>query len=255
MEGVSMEYLHPTAPEKFGYTISAIDQIRKSASGRLPTSKLSMQSPTPLPHRNTLIHPRISPAHTYFLTTNTMASSPASSDLSDPPSVDSDAEGETLSTAVPSSRPSVDIPERDHLPLPPSKRRKTNGPSTLERPTSAQPPDEAVDTLSLSSDSFSSAPGSPTHDEYTLREEAQTQCLWRDCDFGNATNNDELVRHVQGTHCATGGPKRTKYVCEWGECQRKASNHPSGYALKAHMRSHTKEKPYYCALPGTLYDK
>ncbi|KAK3700467.1 hypothetical protein LTR37_015971 [Vermiconidia calcicola] len=176
-----------------------------------------------------------------------MASSPASSDLSDPPSVDSDAEEETLSTAVPSSRPSVDIPERDHLPHPPPKRRKTNGPpSALD----AQPPDD--DTLSLSSDSFSSAPGSPTHDEYTLREEAQTQCLWRDCEFGNATNNDELVRHVQGTHCATGGPKRTKYVCEWGECQRKASNHPSGYALKAHMRSHTKEKPYYCALPGTV---
>ena len=182
-----------------------------------------------------------------------MADSPASSDLSDPPSVDSDAEDQ-LSTAVPSSRPSVDITHADHdHVLPPSKRRKT-GPSTLatfDRAPSSQPADDD-DTVSLSSDGYSTAPGSPTHDEYTLRDEAQTQCLWKDCSYGEAVNNDELVRHVQGTHCATGGPKKSKYVCEWGECQRKTSNHPSGYALKAHMRSHTKEKPYYCALPGML---
>ncbi len=178
-----------------------------------------------------------------------MASSPASSDLSDPPSVDSDAE-EQLSTAVPSSRPSVDITAADHEHLaPPPKRRRTGaGPSRTDRHQTSPLPDD--DAISVSSDGFSSAPGSPTHDEYALRDEAQVQCLWRDCDYGTALNNDELVKHVQGTHCATGGPKKTKYVCEWGDCQRKTSNHPSGYALKAHMRSHTKEKPYYCALPG-----
>lgn len=181
-----------------------------------------------------------------------MADSPASSGLSDPPEGESDREDQ-LSTAAPSSRPSVDITHADHDHLaPPSKRRKT-GPShltTFDRAPSSQPPEDD-DTTSISSDNFSSAPGSPSHDEYALREDAQTQCLWKDCEFGEGANNDELVKHVQGTHCATGGPKRTKYVCEWGECQRKTSNHPSGYALKAHMRSHTKEKPYYCALPGT----
>jgi hypothetical protein len=106
------------------------------------------------------------------------------------------------------------------------------------------------DAISLSSDGWSDAPGSPTHDEYAIREDAQTECQWRDCTWGPAENNDELVNHVQNLHCATNGPKKTKYVCEWGECQRKQSNHPSGYALKAHMRSHTKEKPYYCSLPG-----
>lgn len=182
-----------------------------------------------------------------------MADSPASSDLSDPPSAESENDDQ-LSNAGPSSRPSVDIThaEADHL-VPPAKKRKT-GPSSmaiLERAPSSQPEQED-DNISLSEDGWSTAPGSPNDDEYALRDQAQTQCLWRDCDFGSAENNDELVKHVQGTHCATAGPKKTKYVCEWGECQRKASNHPSGYALKAHMRSHTKEKPYYCHLPGEL---
>ncbi|USW48114.1 Putative Zinc finger C2H2-type [Septoria linicola] len=176
-----------------------------------------------------------------------MADSPASSDLSDPPSVDSDVD-DTLSTPAPSSRPSVDITHAD-TEQPPAKRRRT-GPSSLATFEAATPhPEDDDDSFSVSSDGYSSAPGSPNDDEWTLREQAQTQCLWKDCMFGSAENNDELVKHVQGTHCATGGPKKTKYVCEWGECQRKTSNHPSGYALKAHMRSHTKEKPYYCQLP------
>lgn len=179
-----------------------------------------------------------------------MAESPGSSDLSELASEDED---DQTSIADMSSRPSVDRDSSVH----PAKRRKT-GNSTLhtisyERATSSQPDADLDDNLSISEDSFGSAPGSPTHDEYVIRDEAQTECLWQDCDFGRAQNNDELVQHVQSTHCASGGPKRAKYICEWGECQNKKNNvHPSNYALKAHCRSHTKEKPYYCALPGEL---
>jgi hypothetical protein len=190
-----------------------------------------------------------------------MADSPASStsDLSDVPSMaesEAAAFDEQIRSGLSSSRPSVDVdlpqPESESL-APPAKRRKT-GPSSLstfDRAASSQPPEQEEDNISLSEDGFSDAPDEPnTHDEWALRGDAQTECLWRDCSFGHAINNDELVVHVQNEHCAPGGTKKTKYVCEWGECQRKTSNHPSGYALKAHMRSHTKEKPYYCALPG-----
>ncbi|KAF2722719.1 hypothetical protein K431DRAFT_283545 [Polychaeton citri CBS 116435] len=179
-----------------------------------------------------------------------MADSPASSDLSSAASVDD--YDDQASTPANSSRPSVEAfhHDSDHPSAPASKRRKT-GPSNLNLTTSSlvNDPTDIEDDVSLSEDGWSSCPGSPQYDEHALRDEATTSCLWRDCNFGDATNNDDLVSHVQSTHCATGGPKKVKYVCEWGECQRKASNHPSGYALKAHMRSHTKEKPYYCALP------
>ncbi|KAK5675393.1 hypothetical protein LTS10_011835 [Elasticomyces elasticus] len=165
--------------------------------------------------------------------------SPPSSELSSPPSIESDHDStDALSTARPAKR---------------RKRNNTKEPITtpFPRDDSQIPANDPTDweTISLSSDSLSSAPGSPSHSEWASRDDAQTECLWRDCPFGEAGNNDELVIHVQSTHCATGGPKRVKYICEWGECQRKTSSHPSGYALKAHMRSHTKEKPYYCALP------
>ncbi|KAK5693205.1 hypothetical protein LTR17_025206 [Elasticomyces elasticus] len=163
--------------------------------------------------------------------------SPPSSELSSPPSIESDNDTDALSTARPAKR----------------RKRNTKEPITtpFPRDDSQIPANDPTDweTISLSSDSLSSAPGSPSHSEWASRDDAQTECLWRDCPFGEAGNNDELVIHVQSTHCATGGPKRVKYICEWGECQRKTSSHPSGYALKAHMRSHTKEKPYYCALP------
>lgn len=191
-----------------------------------------------------------------------MASSPGgSSDLSSPPSEDYEHDQEQdhddVSTIEPSSRRSADVAQidTDHL-APPPKRRKTGPPNPsllgYDRAPSSQPDAQDDDAISLSSDGWSEAPGSPSHDEYAVREDAQTECQWRDCTWGPAENNDELVNHVQNLHCATGGPKKTKYVCEWGECQRKQSNHPSGYALKAHMRSHTKEKPYYCSLPGKL---
>ncbi|GAM86092.1 hypothetical protein ANO11243_041020 [Dothideomycetidae sp. 11243] len=98
----------------------------------------------------------------------------------------------------------------------------------------------------VSEDSFGSAPGSPSHDEWSMRSDQVTFCQWDGCDRGDLGNSDDLIAHVQNEHVGT---KKAKYTCDWGDCARKGMNHPSGYALKAHMRSHTKEKPFFCALP------
>ena len=186
-----------------------------------------------------------------------MATSPASSDLSDPPSVESD--DQLSNNIVPSSRhASFDGTLDGNDPLaPPRKRRRTGGgANAYDAKAAARAAEEDDDTISLSSDGWSDGPGSPSQGEWILREEAVTQCHWRDCDFGIGLNNDELVAHVQASHMsmAVGGAKRTRYLCEWGECQRKTSIHSTGYAFKFHIRTHTKEKPIYCIVPGMRYE-
>jgi uncharacterized Zn-finger protein len=55
------------------------------------------------------------------------------------------------------------------------------------------------------------------------------------------------VQHLHNEHI---GSRQKRYSCEWIDCTRKGQTHASAYALRAHMRSHTREKPFYCTLPG-----
>lgn len=165
---------------------------------------------------------------------------------------DEDIEEETI-TPNRSARPSTDrhASNDGDSTLHPNKRRRT-GLSTSVNPlddgaTPSQTADDDDALSDISEDTFGSAPGSPTHDEYALRADQVTSCQWDGCPIGELGDADSLILHVQTEHIS---PKRAKYTCEWGDCARKGINHPSGYALKAHMRSHTKEKPFFCALPG-----
>ncbi|KAF3918554.1 hypothetical protein ABW21_db0209280 [Orbilia brochopaga] len=95
----------------------------------------------------------------------------------------------------------------------------------------------------ISSDTSGSVPGTPREDDE--HGEQVTVCRWEGCDK-DLGNMDDLVKHIHDEHIGT---RRAKYACEWDDCTRKGMSHASGYALKAHMRSHTREKPFYCTLP------
>ncbi|GAB7339072.1 hypothetical protein MBLNU457_5728t1 [Dothideomycetes sp. NU457] len=164
---------------------------------------------------------------------------------------DEDIEEETI-TPNRSARPSTDrhASNDGDSTLHPNKRRRTGLSTSVnpleDRATPSQIADDDDALSDISEDTFSSAPGSPSHDEYALRADQVTSCQWDGCPIGELGDADSLILHVQTEHIS---PKRAKYTCEWGDCARKGINHPSGYALKAHMRSHTKEKPFFCALP------
>lgn len=106
---------------------------------------------------------------------------------------------------------------------------------------------------SISSDTSGSLPNSPSANAQVDEElhEQVTECLWDGCPVGDLGNMDRLVEHLHNKHIEGNRQKEKGYTCEWTECSRKGMSHASGYALKAHMRSHTREKPFYCALPGT----
>ncbi|PLB43875.1 putative C2H2 finger domain protein [Aspergillus steynii IBT 23096] len=144
--------------------------------------------------------------------------------------------------------------------LPPSKRRRT-GVASWDRNTPVSttfqdeiPPPSPSSTIS--SDSSGDIPNSPgtwaliggsQDDDYTGQGNDQvTVCRWDGCDVGDLGNMDDLVQHIHNDHV---GSRQKKYSCEWSDCTRKGQTHASGYALRAHMRSHTREKPFYCALP------
>ena len=143
------------------------------------------------------------------------------------------------------------LPDHDdtHL-MPPSKRQRTGMHSY--RSTPASHPEPSEDLGDISSDTSGDAPGSPQpqmQDDDPAAHGQVTICRWLDCPVGDLGNMDVLVQHLHDDHI---GIRQKRYACEWEGCQRIGMNHASGYALRAHMRSHTREKPFYCALPGNL---
>lgn len=146
--------------------------------------------------------------------------------------------------------------------LRPSKRQRLGATSTtspvpapVQEPEPEHEPEAEADPLEglsdVSSDTSGDIPSSPINarlDEEDFQEQV-TFCAWEGCDAGDLGNMDKLVEHIHNDHIES---RQKKYTCEWNGCNRKSMAHASGYALKAHMRSHTREKPFYCYLPGTF---
>jgi hypothetical protein len=138
----------------------------------------------------------------------------------------------------------------DHDAPRPSKRLRLTHRAPSSPPTHAAVP--PLDEGELSEDTDGSVPASPTHHPGMSQElddagqEQVTVCKWEGCEAGDVDNMDRLVEHLHDDHIGT---RQKKYSCEWSDCTRKGIPHASGYALRAHMRSHTREKPFYCTLP------
>lgn len=194
-----------------------------------------------------------------------LSSVPSDEEDNDDLQHDSRSVDETISAM---GSPSVSTP----MAMPPSKRRRT-GASAYDHATPIStsgdvnmhaPPSPSG---SISSDTSGDVPNSPsfahlapTHPLSSAYAASQanpddpdagdaiqvTQCLWTDCPEPDQGNMDRLVEHIHNEHI---GQRQKKYSCEWDGCTRKSMPHASGYALKAHMRSHTREKPFYCQLP------
>lgn len=146
-----------------------------------------------------------------------------------------------------------DTEVHDESPMPPAKRQKLGNGSAASPALPPDPEPEAEGEPDLdgdiSSDTSGDVPNSPINaklDEDEFQEQV-TVCAWDSCDAGDQGNMDKLVEHIHNDHIEN---RQKKYTCEWNGCPRKSMPHASGYALKAHMRSHTREKPFYCYLPG-----
>ncbi|KAF1972907.1 hypothetical protein BU23DRAFT_466430 [Bimuria novae-zelandiae CBS 107.79] len=136
----------------------------------------------------------------------------------------------------------------DHEPAArPSKRPRLQTRAPSDPPSNMPPFDDLGE---LSEDTDGSVPASPHHPGMSAEDDfGQDQvsvCKWDGCDTGDLENMDRLVEHLHEDHIGT---RQKKYSCEWSDCNRKGIPHASGYALRAHMRSHTREKPFYCTLP------
>lgn len=163
-----------------------------------------------------------------------------------------------LSSVDESDQYEEDGHEYDESTLRPSKRQRLEAGSTTSSAVvpdveaEAVPEPDPLEGMSdVSSDTSGDIPSSPINarlDEEDFQEQV-TKCDWDGCPAGDQGNMDKLVEHIHNSHIEN---RQKKYTCEWMSCTRKGLPHASGYALKAHMRSHTREKPFYCYLPGII---
>lgn len=80
------------------------------------------------------------------------------------------------------------------------------------------------------------------NDENSSLENEANICLWNGCGK-NFETTEKLGAHLNNVHI---GKKQSSYICEWRDCVRNHEPLPNRFAIVAHLRRHTGERPYKC---------
>ncbi|KAG0655371.1 hypothetical protein C6P46_001027 [Rhodotorula mucilaginosa] len=146
----------------------------------------------------------------------------------------------------PSSAPgSSPISSLSPSPSPTTARKRSRSPSGI-----------SLSSLALSEDELDAEAQDELALEYaTAMDHLQTaRCEWGGCGV-EFWEIEPLVEHVHNVHAfpldnpshpANKRGAAATYICDWVGCPRRGKTQGSKFALVAHLRSHTGEKPFTC---------
>ncbi|GAA5992128.1 hypothetical protein JCM10908_001779 [Rhodotorula pacifica] len=133
----------------------------------------------------------------------------------------------------------------------PSSRKRSRSPSGLSYTSLAFPPSDDDEDELLDPE----AQDELAQEYANAMDQLQTaRCEWGGCGI-EFWEIEPLVEHVHNVHAfplddpshpANKRGAAATYICDWVGCPRRGKTQGSKFALVAHLRSHTGEKPFTC---------